>query len=108
MMIRMRHFALNWGYDIQTDCPFSLTIALGHSRLVWKHAYPRYRLIVSFAFDWPKVEWRDTEWAVNEPGYLQGMPVQRQGIAASAWTGRRMTVRRVTWFRKFWWWAVSR
>ena len=101
-MIRTKHFALNWGYDIRTDCPFSLTLALGHHPPRFQYDF-FYKFVVFFAFDWPKVEWRDTEWAVNEPGYLRGLPVQRQGIAASAWTGRRMTVRRITWYRKFWW-----
>lgn len=91
-----KHFALNIGYDISSDLPYGFTLALGH-----RDGQPgecRYRLVISCHFDKLRIIYRDTDWVVSdEEGYIKGMPVRRQGIAASAWTGRRFTVRSIDW-----------
>ena len=52
------------GYDIIADLPHGFNLLLG-------------RLIVSFHFDWPRPVWYNKFYALNEHGYVQGMPVRR-------------------------------
>jgi hypothetical protein len=99
---RTKHLAASWGYDINTDCPFGLRVALGH-RKADAGSSMLYRLIVHLYFDWPKLVWAHEAWAVNEPGYLQGMPVARQGVRSSAWTGREWHLYGWDWYRGWSW-----
>ena len=61
-MIRAKYFAINWGYHIGSDCPFGLTIALGHREGLGS----RYRAIFDCYWDWPKFHWVNENWAMNE------------------------------------------
>jgi hypothetical protein len=90
-------FALAWGHDIHRDCPFSLTIALGFRK---RHFMgPRYRFVFKVYWAWPQISWADDTWALNEEGYLPGMPIARRGIPSSLWTGRPWHIRSVAWVR---------
>lgn len=100
----LKYMALHIGYDIQTDLPMGITVAFGHRKNIAPDGVylggPRYRFVASFHFDRPMVTYRDSDWVVgDEEGYVRGMPVRRPGIPASAWTGRRYTVREVSWPR---------
>lgn len=99
MQILRRHFALQLGYDISTDCWHGITLALGAR----DGTGSRYRLILSFSFDWPQIVWRDEVWVINEPGYIRGLPVARRGVRSSAWTGRQQHVAAIVWNRYFSW-----
>lgn len=108
-MIRTKHFALSWGYNVGTDTRYGLTIALGNrpktdpfvpGNCEKASSYgPRYRVVLSLWFDWPQFRWLDETWAFNEPGYIKGMPVPRRGIRSSAWTGRGLMLAGVDWQR---------
>ncbi len=102
-MIRRKHWALSLGYDIATDCPYGVTLCLGHREKHVGSFGPQYRFVVSFSFDWPKLSWKHETWALNEPGYIKGMPVARRGTRSSAWTGREYQVWSVSWYRNFYW-----
>lgn len=89
MMYRGKHVFLQTGYHIGSDCRYGLTVGLGHRDLTPENQYgPRYRLIISFVFDRPVAWWRQEAYAINEPGYVKGIPVGRLGIPSSTWTGR--------------------
>jgi hypothetical protein len=98
VIFRSKHFVLQIGYDIASDAPFSIIIGLGH-----RPNPPRfesaYRCLFGVYWDWPKIEWAHEAWAVNEAGALRGLPIHRQGIASSTWTGRERFVRSVRWLR---------
>lgn len=114
------YFAFSVGYHIQTDSPYGLTIAVGQ-RLVEKYildemgiirkvlavrkSRPCYRAALSIYCDRPQIAWANERWAVNEPGYLVGMPVPRRGVQSSAWTGREWHIRSVSWVRG---WSFNR
>lgn len=102
MMIRLKHFALSIGYDIGTDCPYGFTLALGR-RAGRKPGEPIWKFIVECHWDLPKLVWRWEEFAINEPGYVQGLPVPRLGIRSSAWTGREFSLYGIQWYRGFYW-----
>lgn len=53
------------GYDIVSDLPHGFTL----------HAWG---LTFNLHFAAPKAVWYNQHWAVNEKGYVQGMPVLRQ------------------------------
>ena len=57
--------ALQTGYDIIADLPHGFNLLVG-------------RLLVSFHWDWPRPVWHNRNWALNEAGYIQGMPVYRK------------------------------
>lgn len=102
-MIRTKYFAISWGYHIQTDLPFSLTVAIGHRKP--ENGGYRYRSIFQCYCDWPKFHWVNETWAMNEPGYLQGMPIARRGVPSSLWTGRPWSMRFAGWYRG---WSFTR
>ncbi len=106
MIIRRPSFSVGWGYHIGTDSPFSFSLCLGRRDPKFRRDLC-YKLVVGFAFDWPKLIWHNSDWAVNELGYVRGLPVYRRGYPAYAWTGRRWTIYHVSWSRYFWW-IVSR
>lgn len=95
MQILRRHFALQVGYDVSTGCRYGVTLGLGAR----DGKGSRYRLILSFSFDWPQIVWRDEVWVINEPGYIRGLPVARRGVPSSIWTGRRYSVAEWMWPR---------
>ena len=100
-LIATKHFAVAWGYNINLDVPFGLQVFLGR-RLTPGNGEHRYRVVFGFCCDLPKLVWLDEIWAVNEPGYVRGMPVARRGIASSEWTGRRYHLAGIHWFRRWW------
>ena len=100
-MIRAKYFAINWGYHIGSDCPFGLTIALGHREGLGS----RYRAIFDCYWDWPKFHWVNENWAMNEAGYVRGMPIGRRGVRSSLWTGRDWSMRFAGWYRG---WSFTR
>ena len=53
------------GYDIATDLHHGFTLLVG-------------RLLVAFHFNWPHLVWYNRDWALDEAGYIQGMPVYRK------------------------------
>ena len=53
------------GYDIVSDLPHGFTL----------HLFGR---TFNFHWDWPKPVWFNRSWAVNEKGYMQGMPIMRR------------------------------
>lgn len=102
---RSKFLAVSWGYFISADCPFSFCVALGPRptppdmpNIVWS----KYRVTFGAYWDWPKFMWLDERWVLNEAGYVHGMPVARQGVASSAWTGRRYHLRYAGWYRGWW------
>jgi hypothetical protein len=101
MIIRRKHWALQTGYDVSTDCPFGFTLCLGQRIKTKYQSGPVYRLVIGLSFDWPKLLWAEEAWAMNERGYIRGMPVARQGIRSSAWTGRARHLAGITWYRNF-------
>ena len=60
-----------------------------------------YRLLVEWHFDWPRFVWAEEAWVLGEPGYVKGLPVPRQGMSSSAWTGRKRWLRAWSWPHKF-------
>ena len=101
-MIRTKYFALSWGYQINSDCPFGFTVALGH-RAVTESGSPRYRFIFGVYWDYPKILWAHQDWAINEPGDLRGMPLPRRGIPSSLWTGNEYRIAGFGWYRGWHW-----
>jgi len=95
---RTKHLALSWGYAIQTDAPFSLCLMLGRRNRI-KTGDHIYRLNFSIWWDWPKLIWAHEAWAVNEPGYLRGMPVRRPRPLRRLWPGQKWHLRGVGWYR---------
>lgn len=87
MNIRTRRFALQTGYNAVHDTLHGFVLALGE-RHHGGNCGPRYRFIVTFAWDWPYALWADENWTLNAPGYVRGLPIWRYGVASSAWTGR--------------------
>ncbi len=55
---------LQTGYNIVADLPHGFVFLLGG-------------LLISLHFDWPRPVWYNRDWALNERGYIQGMPVHR-------------------------------
>jgi hypothetical protein len=98
-MIRTKHFALSWGYNVGTDTRYGLTIGMGAHQKAGERGWPRWRNVFSVWFDRPQFRWISETWRMNEPGCLQGLPIARQGIRSSAWTGRDMTLWGVDWQR---------
>ena len=66
MMLNGKRLCLHTGYDIITDLHHGFTFACKP----W--------LLVAFHFNWPHLIWYNKHWAMNEPGYIQGMPVARR------------------------------
>lgn len=99
--VRTKHFAVSWGYDLPTDSWFGLRVYLGYRKP--EPQCPHYRFAFRFYFDWPKLTWAHETWAVDEAGYLRGLPVMRQGVRSSAWTGREWHLRGVEWYRGWSW-----
>lgn len=83
MLIRRRSWALMIGYDIGTDLPYGLVLGIGE-----RPQGRGYRFIVNWHFGLPTAVYALEEWALNETGYLRGLPIARAGIKSSAWTGR--------------------
>ena len=102
MLWKTRHLALQVGYDIETDYRFVAVLAIG-ARQPTPEAPRRYRLILKMGLDLPRITWRNETWAVNEPGYIRGMPVARRGIRSSTWTGRSQQVWDFRWPHIFAW-----
>jgi hypothetical protein len=105
---RTKHLAVSWGYDIETDSPFSFRMALGHRDCepdTIIHRPIRYRLLFGFWFDWPKLIWAHETWAVDEPGYLRGMPVRRPRPLRRLWPGQKWHLRGLSWCRG---WSFNR
>lgn len=106
-MIRTRHFALQAGYNGIHDTRHGFVLGLGErqrsTRAVPRDCSPRYRFIVTVAWDWPQPIWADENWALNAPGYVRGLPIWRDGIASSTWTGRKYTLFGWRWSRSFSW-----
>lgn len=102
MLIRRKHWAMSAGYNVATDYPISLMFYFGRRA----PAFPGdlcWRRIIGFACDYPRFEWRDSEWAIDEAETLRGFPVRRRGVAAATWTGRRYWLHRVVWNRIGYW-----
>jgi hypothetical protein len=53
------------GYDIGSDLHHGFVFNAG-------------RFIVNFHFDRPRLVWYNKYWHVDEPGYVQGLPVPRK------------------------------
>lgn len=101
MKLLLHSFGLQTGYHVATDCPMSITVGLGSTGM--PRGMPQYRLILSFAWHWPKIIWDEDKF---EQRFLdRGLLAPRMGIASSAWTGRSRTVRGVVWVRH---WSVKR
>lgn len=99
-MIVRKHFALQTGYHAGTDTRYGITLALGY-----RIGKPRYRFVASLVWDLPKFVYASEDWALNEPGYVRGLPIGRQGVRSSAWTGRSMHLVGWSWF---WRWSARR
>lgn len=56
--------AYRFGYDIGSDLHHGLTIA-------WN------KRVIGFHWNWPYFLWYNRLWAMNEQGYIPGMPVYR-------------------------------
>lgn len=102
---RTKHLAASWGYDIVSDCRFSLRVGIEQRHRDGEPGYILYRLFFGFYCDWPKLAWAHEAWAVDEPGYLRGMPVARQGVKSSTWTGREWHLLGIQWCRG---WSFNR
>lgn len=72
---------LQTGYDIGSDLHHGFTLKVG-------------KLLIGCHWDWPQVIWYNRSWAVNEKGYVQGMPVVRR-------RPRKFLFRSICWSRKF-------
>ena len=84
-----KHWALQIGYHAGTDTRYGITLGIGR-RISPLPGECRYRLFFAATFDRPKPIWSSDFWRLNEPGCVRGLPIARQGIASSAWTGRDM------------------
>lgn len=81
-----------FGYDITTDLHHGFTLVIGNIRK---------RLIIGFHFNRPTLVWYNRHYALDEPGYIQGMPVIRR-------KPKRWLLRGIQWQRKFEWkWWVK-
>jgi hypothetical protein len=99
-VIRTKHFAFDWGYDISTDLLYGFTLALWRRVPRFKRDYV-YRLVWRVSFEWPRLVWRDADWMLDEEGYVKGLPLARPGYPAHAWTGRRYTLHSISWPHNF-------
>ena len=81
MLIKRKHFIFRTGYDIRADCHHGFTLKIG-------------KLLIACQFDWPHIIWFNRDWAVNEAGYIQGMPVLRR-------KPKRWLLRGVSWKHHF-------
>lgn len=69
------------GYDIGCDLHHGFTLKVG-------------KLLIASHWDWPRIIWYNRSWAVNEHGYVQGMPIMRR--KPKLWP-----IRKIYWERKF-------
>jgi hypothetical protein len=102
MIIRRKHWALQTGYDIKTDLPYGFTLCFGERNTAKQGEY-RYRLVIVAHWDWPRFEWSSDTWMLNEPNTVRGLPIRRQGVRSSTWTGREYALARIAWPRCFFW-----
>jgi hypothetical protein len=100
---RTKHLAASWGYDALTDSAFSFRMAAVHRQAAQGEF--KYRLVFGFWFDWPKLIWAHETWAVDEPGYLRGMPVRRPQPLRRLWPGQKWHLRGLSWCRG---WSFNR
>jgi hypothetical protein len=103
MQIVRKQWAFQTGYDIHHDLIHGFQLHLGH-RVKKKPGEPVYRVSIFAQWDWPKLVWRSATWAVNEAGYVRGMPVLRQGRLSRVWkaiTGREHYLSGILWDRIF-------
>ncbi len=77
--------AFRTGYDITTDLHHGFTLSIGSVRK---------RLTLGFHWDWPRLYWYNRHWAMDEPDYLQGMPVLRE-------KPKKWLLRGIQWRRQF-------
>ncbi len=78
--------AYRFGYDITTDLHHGVTIVWGKRR----------KRMLAFHWNWPHVVWFNRSWAVDERGYIQGLPVYRV-------KRKRWLLRGIIWPRHFKW-----
>jgi hypothetical protein len=95
-----RHLAVSVGYNIMYDLPYGFAFALGER--VRKNEYSqRYRFLLIVSWSKPRWSWEQESWDLNAPGYVRGLPIAREGVRSSAWTGRTVWRRRLVWGRHF-------
>jgi hypothetical protein len=72
-----------FGYDIVTDLHHGFSLCVG-------------RLYIGFHYNLPHLVYYNRHWAMDEAGYIQGMPVYRR-------KPKRWLIRGVRWPMKFEW-----
>ena len=76
--------AYRFGYDITTDLHHGFVLVWGKRR----------KRLLAFHWNWPHLVWFNRSWAVDEAGYIRGMPVYRK-------TKKKWLLRAIKWEKSF-------